>query len=590
MSSSCDGPSPDLKAQQPSKMADYKIELGVNDKIRRSVCTPGTRANLLQDIIRWAENDSSEGAAIYWLFGPAGSGKTTIAYTIARHFERAAGVRSVILGANFFCSRQFEDAKQSKLIIPTIVYHLARVCNPLAEALDRFGKFDAVDHSVESQIHDLFIEMWEASADAREGDPSVPPYYLVVIDALDEIDGTGGSAFLHELFDTLNKAELRGIKFFATSRSDPALVSGVTAFKQRKHLYRLQDVDKAEASQDIETYINAALPHLKGHDEIGQLVGLSDGLFIYAATIVRYLADHQPSTQKALLKRSFAITDSGLPSRADEVSPGLDELYRQILLEVFPKLSEEVRTHELVILHTFLCTVERTSEETVAQLLNPGHDGNLEVKTAIRIVQKLHAVLYIEHGRVLAYHKSFSDFIFDRDRSHEFWCNQEAQHRQLAESCFRVMKVGLKFNIANIPSSFILDLDNVTLRAEVDRNITAVLRYACQHWSYHLCSSGPISDEPFSHVLTDFLDIRALFWMEAMNLLGLAALCDSRLRDASRWIREVGCLLSGHMRNIDIVRRLTQESPAIWPRPRALRYRLVAARHHPQHHTCTSPP
>lgn len=531
--------------QQPSKAADYKFELGDNEKIRRSVCTPGTRSHLLSGIIEWAENVSAESSVLYWLFGPAGSGKTTIAYTIARHFERAAGsALPVVLGANFFCSRQFKDTKKSSLIIPTIVYHLARVCNPFAEALIRIGKFDAVEHSVDSQIRDLLIQPWEASAVDREGDPSIPPYYLVIIDALDEIDGSGGSTFLRELFDALNEAELRGIKFFATSRSDPALVRRVDTFKRQKHFYRLQDVDKEEVSQDIETYIDAELPCFKGQSEVRQLVGLSDGLFIYAATVVRYLAQHQPSMQKTLLTRYLSITLSTLPRRADGASFGLDRLYRQILLEVFPNSSEDFRSHELVTLHALMCTVERTSEKTIAGLLGPGHESDLDVKIAKYIVGKLHAVLYVEHDRVLAYHKSFSDFLFDQDRSQEFWCDQAAQHRQLTESCFRVMKVGLKFNIAKIPSSFVLDRDNPMLAAATERDVPAVLRYACQHWDYHLCFSGPISDEPFARSLAEFLDIRALFWMETMNLLGLMALCDTKLRHASKWVREVSGLVN----------------------------------------------
>ena len=70
--------------RQPSMAADHKFELGDNENIRRSACTPGTRALLLHDIIGWAEDISPNSPAVNWLFGPAGSGKTTIA-TLGRH-------------------------------------------------------------------------------------------------------------------------------------------------------------------------------------------------------------------------------------------------------------------------------------------------------------------------------------------------------------------------------------------------------------------------------------------------------------------------------------------------------------------------
>ena len=536
-------------------MADHKIELGENEQIRRSVCTPGTRAHLLQDIKAWAENDSSECPAIYWLFGPAGSGKTTVAYTIARQFGRAVGTnRSVILGANFFCSRQFEDTKQSKLIIPTIVYHLARICNPFAEALGQSGTLDAVDHSVDSQIHDLLIEPWDASADARKDDPSIPSRYLVIIDALDEIEGAGGSKFLHELFDVINNTGLRGIRIFATSRPDPSLIAAVGVLES-KYLYRLQDVDKEEVSQDIERYLLKELPRFAKSEVIGQLVNLSDGLFIYAATVVRYLAGCGAAAEGRLLKQLPLGSDSDV----HKASRLLDGLYHQILLEVFPSLNEDIRTHELAILHTLLCAAEPTSETVVAEMLDSAGDGDLYVGSAKEIVHKLHAVLYTEHGRVLAYHKSFSDFIFDHDRSQEFWCNQGALHRQLTKSCFHVMKAGLKFNIANIQSSFVLDRDNPTLPIEVERHISPVLRYSCQHWSYHLRRTGSTSDNTFSSLLAEFLEIQALFWIEAMNLLKLLALCDSKLRDASKWVQEVGYFSTDGICITDIPSRLTQE-------------------------------
>jgi hypothetical protein len=77
-------------------------------------------------------------------------------------------------------------------------------------------------------------------------------------------------------------------------------------------------------------------------------------------------------------------------------------------------------------------------------------------------------VLYIEDDKVLWYHKSFPDFLFDKNLSKDFWCNEAEHHQLLTESCFRIMEAGLRFNIANIPSSFILDRDNPTLSDAVN--------------------------------------------------------------------------------------------------------------------------
>ncbi|KIJ90176.1 hypothetical protein K443DRAFT_15452 [Laccaria amethystina LaAM-08-1] len=80
-----------LERLKPSKIAHYKYDLEGEEErhVRRVICTPGTRVRILDDIITWANNTSPGSPDIYWLFGQAGSGKSTIAYSVARRFESA---------------------------------------------------------------------------------------------------------------------------------------------------------------------------------------------------------------------------------------------------------------------------------------------------------------------------------------------------------------------------------------------------------------------------------------------------------------------------------------------------------------------
>src|SRR6188768_4255082 len=215
-----------IKGLKPSDIADHKYYLEGEKKevLRCSLCTRGTRKRLLNDIVVWAEGTSSE--TIYWLFGPAGSGKSTIASTIARWFELATAEDPIVLGGNFMCSRLFEETKSVTRIVRTIVYQLALKCKPFADALTHSGKFDTINRGPRDQLEGLLIEPWQASESARLANSSTPPpQYLIVIDALDEIDGTGGSEFLQDLLSVIKENRLKGLKFFATSRPDHALVS-----------------------------------------------------------------------------------------------------------------------------------------------------------------------------------------------------------------------------------------------------------------------------------------------------------------------------------------------------------------------------
>jgi len=517
---------------EPSKIAhhDYLLEGTGSGLLHRKICTAGTRAHILDSITMWAKDNSEESPDIYWLFGSAGSGKSTIAYTIARRFEFAGDSNdTIILGGNFFCSRQFEETRLAKYIIRTIAYHLAFTCKPFADALHQTGNLITKDHSINTQIENLLVKPWPW----KESDPSMPPQnYLIVIDALDEIDGNGGSDFLRNLLNVINKHRLPGLKFFVTSRLDPGLVADVEKFR-RKHRYRLQDVKEEEVRGDITTYINANLPNPLDLSQVEALVVLSAGLFIYATTVVKYLETCGRSEQQDFLAELLPTANSSTAQPLSDATSFklLDTLYLQVLRHAFrefiPKTSKWCK--RLQILHTFLCTADGTSTSVIANLLFTSDYTDV----AEKLLSDLHAVLYTEDGRVLAYHKSFSDFIFDRARSEEFWCNQATHHQFLTNSCFSIMKVGLQFNIANIPSSFILDENNSTLADAVKTNIPSVLSYSCRSWGYHLSSAASAPDSKGLHdTLSDFLQIRALFWIEAMNLLGLRGRCNPMLQAA----------------------------------------------------------
>ena len=151
------------------------------------------------------------------LTGNAGSGKSTIANTVAHHFDVGDetlddGVPN-ILQATYCCSRQFEDTRRQKYIIPTLVYQLARHSKTYARALLDADKFDSVQ-ILSKQMQDLFVGPWQKSAGDR---PHALPPYLIVVDALDEVDDRGGLAFLQSLLTTIQKGNLQGLKFLVTS-------------------------------------------------------------------------------------------------------------------------------------------------------------------------------------------------------------------------------------------------------------------------------------------------------------------------------------------------------------------------------------
>jgi hypothetical protein len=294
-----------------------------------------------------------------------------------------------------------------------------------------------------------------------------------------------------------------------------------------------------EAELDIRTYLKAKLPNLSSTPELAELVRQADGLFIYAATAVKHLTPHSITVREQTKMLEKLVSKLHKPASANDATSLIDPLYQQIMVDAFSEFKDEFLACRLHILYTFLCTAERTSISIAAALVAEENDD-----VALAVAERLHAVLYIQGDRIFWYHASFPDFIFDPARSNfnnfVFWCNESAHHNLLGQSCFRVMKSGLRFNMADIESSFPFDLDySEALSEKVNNNISAVLRYATRHWTHHLPSPQLINTEDLCTCISDFLQIHALFWIEAMNLLDLRNQCTPMLQHACEWVSKV---------------------------------------------------
>ena len=510
----------------------------------REACTPGTREEILKDIIAWADDISADSPPVFWLTGQAGSGKTTITYTITKHFDELEETehtgRHTVLGANFLCSRQFEETRRQVRIIPTLVYQLARKSRSYAHALHEADKLDSVD-KLTKQMKDLLVSPWQQSESRRHVE--LPPY-LIVVDALDEIEADGGSMFLKNLLETINQRRLRGLKFLVTSRPDPRVVELCETFSS-KAVCRLQDVPIELVGLDITQYLQSKLPNFAGKPELKTMEQLAGGLFIAAATIVRYLTPRRrmaESEQRNLLSR-LHDGQSFSPSGAQQPLL-IDKLYQQIMRDAFSDLDDNLFNSRLCILHTFLCTFERTPASLTAALLSESDE------TAIAVLNELHAVLYCKDGQVLWYHASFPDFVFSQPRSTfeldgcqiSMSCSQAQHHALLTKCCFDRMKESLRFNIGDITSSFLLDVEDPKLMQRIDTNIKPFLRYACRQWAQHLAQTSQKNGEDLDDCITNFLRIGILFWIEAMNLLGSSGQCIPMLQQMREWVLKVRIL------------------------------------------------
>ncbi|KIK58212.1 hypothetical protein GYMLUDRAFT_101803, partial [Collybiopsis luxurians FD-317 M1] len=139
-------------------------------------CTPGTREQILEGIIEWANTPESQ---VYWMVGMAGTGKSTIAKSLCTMLRK-----DKLLAGAFFCSRQLPTCCDHAKLIPTIAYQLAQYSHTFAKALTQELRVnpDLAYKDIKSQMK-LIINPWKAAANAK-GLASIAP--VIIIDALDE--------------------------------------------------------------------------------------------------------------------------------------------------------------------------------------------------------------------------------------------------------------------------------------------------------------------------------------------------------------------------------------------------------------------
>jgi hypothetical protein len=119
----------------------------------RRGCLKGTRNVVLDEIESWAKDFNK--SPVFWLNGLAGTGKSTIAQTIA---ERVFAEGQ--LGASFFCSRDFEDRSDLHFIFPTLAFQLAHKYPEFRLHLVSLLRSnpDVVHESLYSQMQKLIVE------------------------------------------------------------------------------------------------------------------------------------------------------------------------------------------------------------------------------------------------------------------------------------------------------------------------------------------------------------------------------------------------------------------------------------------------
>ncbi|KAH9896608.1 hypothetical protein C8Q73DRAFT_788949 [Cubamyces lactineus] len=509
-------------------------------------CHENTRVEVLSSLCSWLrpEHPPLSDLPILWLHALAGSGKSTIALTIADRWDKEG-----LLGASFFCARD-GDRSNINCIFRTIAYRLALHLPTFREHLIKILEMepDLYSSTPTRQLEKLIVEPLEALRASAKSEAPFPARVAIVIDALDECtDDTAVSTILKSL--ALHIGRLSPVKFLITSRPEENITRGFLqqSLDDNTQKLALSKIPEDLTRRDISAFLESRLADIREGFKLGaswplpkqleNLISLSELLFIFAAAAVRYIGDQAERDPKS---RLTALLDAGNAAAAKRGTSAsefsiLDALYLQVLENAASRLGDNLKARLNLVLGTIVLAEQRLSPAMLDALLD------LPTGTASRVLPVFGAILTISDSQddttpIRIIHLSFSNFLVDPTRCTDqgFLVRPQIHHSHIALRCLNVMKV-LKYNILEVDSEHdhVLNDEIPDLPARLSRHIPAALEYACRYWTRHLCEAEV--GEDLLTALKEFCTSHLLHWLETQSLQ--ATDVPSLLYDCERAVR-----------------------------------------------------
>ena len=499
----------------------------------RNGCLKGTREGVLDDIEQWAED--LEGSPIFWLNGLAGTGKSTIAQTVAeRLFANGC------LGASFFCSRGVEDRSNLQLIFPTLAFQLAQKYPEFRSCLIPLLQSDPdiVHESLQGQMEKFLVEPLQ----------SVGISTVIVIDALDECtDDDPESAILLVL--GRSASEIPGVKFFITSRPERHIMTGFRGplLEGLTDVFVLHHVEPHIVDEDIRRFFKHELSRLAyrhvGMDgwptdeELDSLCQRAAGFFVYAVATLNFLDHkiHSPLDRFNVIMGSPESTDHEGKAKLKAYT-SLDSLYISIFQTVFNEGDGDDDAMVRSILSTVILVTNPLSLSAIATLTGFRCD---QVQHLLESIQSLVILPEDPDFPIQPFHKSFPDFITDPTRCSDprFYISPD-YHIELFLCCLKLMGKSLKRNMCSIPDYALnSEVEDLPKRVE-ESGIHGALEYACRSWHKHLIVTNHCTLKVIS-ALHEFLERKLTFWLEVLSVLGAVSDAAHALGATVKWLDEV---------------------------------------------------
>ncbi len=454
----------------------------------------------------------------------AGTGKSTISRTVAKMFADNG-----LLGASFFFKRGEGERGKAALFFPTIASQLMRKI-PAVEPYVREA-IDADPAIATKSLRDQLEKLIQQPLD-RIGQAMV---IVIVVDALDECDGDNDIKPIISLLAQANVLCPARLRVFITSRPELPIRLGFKNVQGRYENLALHQIPEPIVERDISAFLRhelarirveynsealaglELLPDWPGEHLIRTLAQMAVPLFIFAATVCRFIEDEGRSNPAKRLKYVLQYRTEAHDSKLNKLDK-LDMTYLPVLNRLTFGRTDEDKADGFAefrdVVGSIVLLAQPLSVRSLAGLLQ------ISPEDVHSQLNSLHSVLSVPSkvdAPVRLFHLSFRDFLVDpTKRAGEFWIDETKCHKALTDRCIQLMRQHLKRDICSLqmPGKRRSEVDQRT----IDAALPPEIQYACRYWVYHLKESkGSVRD---GDLVDCFLKRHLLHWLEALGLLG----------------------------------------------------------------------
>ncbi|XP_006456141.1 hypothetical protein AGABI2DRAFT_146070 [Agaricus bisporus var. bisporus H97] len=302
-------------------------------------CFPGTRTQYIEDIIQWATSDDPT-FPLHWVKGPAGVGKSAVAQTSSERLKESGQ-----LGAAFFFGGAGGYDRPHARLFTSVAYQLSTELPDYHEILDRVVSHDKtlITKNMSSQFNSLIVDpLRELQARGKPVERRA-----IIIDGLDECENVDAQCELIKIIAESSHNRTTPFRWAFFSRPEPH----IEAMFSEASVYSICRTAVLQVSRtvdgEIESYLRGGFDNIVRRRNISmplpwptdkgirKVVEASAGLFIYAATVLRFVESSRSLRLEEPLQIVLnIISERSTVSNTATIFTEIDVLYTLIMQRV----------------------------------------------------------------------------------------------------------------------------------------------------------------------------------------------------------------------------------------------------------------